>query len=174
MKNIKNITITGIILVAVVSRFIPHPPNFTPILAICMFSGIMFQDKKLSFLIPIIMMVISDAFLGFHNNLFWVYGTLLLIVGMGIYMQDKVKLPTVILGVTSSSIGFFLITNFGVWLGSISYPQTLSGLALCYTAGIPFLKNTILSNFLFSGIFFAVYSIVSRIIPELKFNPQQH
>ena len=168
MKNIRNITIIGIILAAIISRFISHPPNFTPILAICLFGGAMIENKKLRFLIPITIMFLSDLILGMHNTILWVYGSLLLIVGIGVLFHGRIKLLSVILGVFASSLLFFLVTNFGVWFGSVVYPQTLSGLGVCYAAGIPFFKNTITSNLFFSGIFFVGYALLERKISALQ------
>ena len=173
MKNIRNITIIGIILAAIISRFIPHPPNFTPILAICLFGGAMFENKKLRFLIPFTIMFLSDLILGMHNTILWVYGSLLLIIGIGVLLHGRIKLLSVILGVSASSLLFFLVTNFGVWFGSVVYPQTLSGLATCYTAGIPFLKNTITSNLFFSGIFFSGYILLERKFTVLQLRSTQ-
>lgn len=162
MVHIKNIAILGIILAAIVSRFIPHPPNFTPMLALCLFFGSVVRNKKISFAVPIIIMIVTDYFLGFHNILLWVYISMILIVLLGMNLINKIKTIPIILGVSLSSLLFYLVTNFGVWMGSNLYPKTLSGLLLCYSAGIPFLQNTIASNFFFSCIFFGTYMLLSE------------
>ena len=117
------------ILAIVVSRFLPHPPNFTPVIAIFMLSG------GLSLVPLLITYLLTDAVLGFHSYMIWVYASLFAVS----YLQK---------GPVISSILFFVITNFAVWTSGY-YGFDLQGLLMCYTMAIPFFVNTLLSTLLF-------------------------
>ena len=117
------------ILAIVVSRFLPHPPNFTPVIAIFMLSG------GLSLVPLLITYLLTDAVLGFHSYMIWVYASLFAVS----YLQK---------GPIISSILFFVITNFAVWTSGY-YGFDLQGLLMCYTMAIPFFVNTLLSTLLF-------------------------
>jgi hypothetical protein len=68
-----------------------------------------------------------------------------------------------------SGIGFFLLSNFAVWLSSdITYAKSIQGLMTCYAAGIPFLKNTLASQFIFSAIFLGAFEYLKNRIPALN------
>ena len=139
----KNFFLALVIIFAILSRFIPHPPNFSPIAAIALLSGNGFTNRWLAFLVPIISLFISDIFLGLHSTIPFVYGSFFLIALLGIKVK-KISVSTVLL----SSLIFFLISNFGVWL--LSYPITFKGFLACYTLAIPFFFNTILGDLTYS------------------------
>ena len=141
-------------LFAVFSRLIPHPPNFTPLLAIALYAGISFKNKKL-FIIPLVAMIVSDVFLGYHSSILWVYFSLLIIFYIGYVSFKKYSFTNLILLSIISSLMFFILTNFGVWI--IGYPKTFEGLMACYIAAIPFFHNTLFSTILFSTIFHFSY-----------------
>ena len=140
----------GILVALSVTRFIPHPPNFTPITAIALLSSKGFTNRWTIFLIPIISLFISDLFLGLHDSIPFVYGAFILITLLGISAK-KISIGTVLM----SSIIFFFISNFGVWF--YNYPLTLNGLISCYTLAIPFFLNTILGDLVYSGIMIYPY-----------------
>ncbi len=146
----KNFFLVSIILFAIFSRFIPHPPNFTPITAIALLSSKGFTNRWIIFLIPIISLFISDLFLGLHDSIPFVYGAFILITLLGISAK-KISIDTVLM----SSTIFFFISNFGVWF--YNYPLTLNGLISCYTLAIPFFLNTILGDLVYSGIMIYPY-----------------
>ena len=141
--KIKNVTILSLILLAIFTRLIPHPPNMTPITSIALFAGNRFDNKRMSFLLPLIPMFISDIFLGFSYITFFVYLAFIMITYIGIN-SENINYSVII----KSSILFFLVTNFGVWL--LAYPNTLTGLVSCYTLAIPFFVNSLIGNFFFS------------------------
>ena len=143
MKINKTHFVVGIIIVAIISRLIPHPPNFTPVTAVALFSIINFKNKYLGVSIPIICLFVSDLILGISLINFFVYFSLILISGIG-YLFGKINIKSVLL----SSIVFFLFTNFGVWL--IGYPKTLEGLITCYIAAIPFFGYTLAGDLFYS------------------------
>ena len=103
--------IPAIVIFAAFTRLIPHPPNFTPIIAIGLFGGAYLKDRRLAFLIPLIAMIIADAFLGFHGTMIWVYGSLILISMMGILLKNRTTLKNCAVATLGGSLLFFLVTN---------------------------------------------------------------
>tara|TARA_Y100000589_G_scaffold291594_1_gene295193 strand:+ start:2071 stop:2565 length:495 start_codon:yes stop_codon:yes gene_type:complete len=158
MKNHKYLllAVTTIIVLSLF-RLIPHPPNFTPILAISVFAGIKFKDNLFSYLVPVFAMLVSDAIIGFHNGMIIIY----LAIVLSAYISRRFN--TINTSVLGSCILFYLITNFQVWVMSSSYPKSLNGILECYTLAIPFLGMTLLSTFFYSYVLFYGYSFLSKI-----------
>ena len=159
--NKKNLLIIIFILLGVFTRIIPHPPNFTAIGAIALFSGAFIKEKHLAFLIPIIIMLMSDLLLGYKLMLS-VYISFIAIVGLGWFLQKKQTMKQIIHISLLASIIFFIITNFSVFLTSSMYPKNIIGLIECYTLAIPFFLNTLLSNIIYSIIMFYSFNIVKH------------
>ena len=145
MKHIK-ISI-GIFVALAASRFIPHPPNFTSLLALSFYIPVLFGIKFLPILL--VSFVITDFFIGFHGVTFFTWGSVILIG-----LMSKFFLTNIVNRVSGALLGaclFYLITNFGVWsLGSYGY--TLEGLVACYTLAIPFFAYSLISTFIFAGL----------------------
>ncbi len=143
------LVITGMIILAALVRFIPHPPNFAPIAALALFGGKYYNDKKLAFVVPILVMIITDAVIGFHYLIPMVYFSFLLIVGIGLLLRKTNKVSWLIAGSLAASTLFFVLTNFFEWYIGILYPHTFSGLITCYVAAIPFFFNSIVADLFF-------------------------
>ena len=139
----------GIFLALAASRFVPHPPNFTPILASAIMAPMLIKDRWFGMAIPIVAMFISDAIIGFHPYQFVIYSTILTIALVSPMHKNYLNLGIMALG---GSLWFFIITNFAVWIVWDYYPKTTEGLISCYTMAIPFFKNTLISTFLFTGL----------------------
>ena len=148
-----------IILVAIL-RLIPHPPNFTPIIAMGLFSGCYVKNRSIALVVPISAMFISDIFLGLHLTIYWVYGSLLLVTILGRVLVRDVNFKNCMISAFSGAVVFFIVTNFGVWFSSSFYPNTFSGILACYTMALPFFSNTLLSSFIYSGIMFGGYELI--------------
>ena len=138
----RNIIIISLIFLAVITRLLPHPPNFTPITGIALFAVNSFADKKLAFLLPLLCMIVTDFFIGFHSIVPFVYLSIVGISCIG-YVSKKISSVTIL----KSSLLFFIISNFGVWL--VGYPNSIAGFLACYTMALPFFINTILGDFFF-------------------------
>jgi len=134
----------GIILLF---RVIPHPPNFTPVIALSFYLPILFGLWSIPFII--MSFAITDYFIGFHSLLIWTWSSLVVV---GILSKFSIGFKTRLSLVIASSFIFFVVTNFGVWLTSSFYEQTLNGLFTCYVMAIPFYTNTLISTALFSGV----------------------
>tara|TARA_B100000945_G_scaffold259231_1_gene217111 strand:- start:576 stop:1112 length:537 start_codon:yes stop_codon:yes gene_type:complete len=161
-----NLIIIAIIIFASISRLVPHPPNFTPILAIALFSGFQIKNRLLALSIPLVSMYISDIVLGYHITILWVYSSLFIISFIGVILSKYQSITSFILGLFSSSLIFFIVTNFGVWLTSTFYEPNIAGLLNCYIAGIPFYTNTMLSTFIYGIIFYVTFKLSKSIFPE--------
>ena len=142
-------------LLAALSRLIPHPPNFTPLIAIALFSGFYAANKVLIYGLPIVIMLISDLFLGFYSISIFVYLSFLLISFFGTMSKNPGAIK-IIFGVLLGSVSFFIITNFGVWILG-GYPRNFAGLLSCYTMAIPFFNNTLAGSFFYSTIMILCY-----------------
>ena len=146
----------GLILILVFARLIPHPPNFTPIIAVAIVSGYFFKNINLSLLILLVAMLVSDLFIGFYENVIFVYLSLLLITFIFHKISNKINFKNLFIYGFAGSLIFFIISNFGVWaLGSpgvqdIAYDKSLNGLIECYILAIPFFGNTFLSTVIFA------------------------
>jgi len=137
-----------LILILSFTRLVPHPWNFTPILAAGVFSGFYFKNLYLSIFIAIFAMFIGDLYLGFHSTMFFTYVSLIAAVGIGCLIK-YFKLLEILLGGLASSVIFFIITNFGAWLTLDMYEKNITGLLKSYTLAVPFFHNTLISTLLY-------------------------
>lgn len=151
----KQLIIITFIVIAAVIRLFPHIPNVTPITAMALFSGVYFTNRNYAFMIPLMAMFLSDIFLGFSWITLFVYGSFILVSYIG-YTSKKIKITTILL----SSVSFFIITNFGVWL--IGYPKTVDGLMQCYTLAIPFFRNSLIGDFFYAGVMYYAFEFISK------------
>lgn len=168
MKTNKVILASLLVLAAVFSRLIPHPPNFTPIAATALFGGAYFNDKKLSFAIPLIALFLSDLILGLHTLLPVVYACFALIVLIGFRLRENKSVTKVGIAAISSSVIFFIVTNFGVWLIGSYYSKTIEGLTACYVAAIPFFQNSLSGDLFYTGVLFGGFELVRKYTPILQ------
>ena len=158
----KNFFSISIILVLVFSRLIPHPPNFTPIIAVSIMSGLLFRNFYLSLIVLLISMLLSDIIIGFHTNMIFVYLSLFLVCYISYTKVIKFNYKNLFIYSFLGSMGFFLITNFGVWLSGNLYTPDLNGLIDCYILAIPFFTNTLISTVFFSYIAYFVINIYEK------------
>ncbi len=168
MNAYKFLLITAMIIAAVVSRFILHPPNFTPISAITLFGGAYYSDKKLSFIIPLLAMFLSDLYLGIHNFVPFVYISFAIIVFLSFQLREKKSPLKIGASVVSGSIVFFIVTNFAVWFVGNYYPKTFEGLITSNIAAIPFFKNSLLGDLVYTTLLFGSFELIKNYIPKLE------
>ena len=141
------------------SRLIPHLPNMTSVGAMALFLSAKYSWKK-SFVITFATMMISDMVLGFHGVMWATYGSFLIATILGNMLQKKTTRMWVV-GITMvSSLQFFVITNFAVWMSGVLYPKTLSGLLDCYIMALPFFRNTLLGDLFYTVVFFGCFELV--------------
>ena len=162
----KRAVLAIIILMAAFSRLLPHPPNFTPIMAMSLLGGVYFKNKQFSVIVPLLAMIISDLVIGLHGTMIWVYSSIVVISLSASLLKPKMMhLGFASLG---SSLFFFVVTNFGVWVSSTFYPKTLIGLGACYVAGFPFLQNALVGDLMYVTILFGAFELTKRSISQLS------
>ncbi len=173
------LVLAGLILLAALSRVLPHPPNFSPVAAVALFAGAYFAARKWAFIVPLAALALSDVVLAsMHGGLYaswfggtgiWlVYGCIALTTAMGLGLRGRVNGARVLGYSLAGSVLFFLVTNFGAWIGSPMYPQTAGGLAAAYIAGVPFFQWTVLSTLFYSALLFGGFALLRRQVPALR------
>ncbi|MDR1348089.1 MAG: hypothetical protein LBJ63_06660 [Prevotellaceae bacterium] len=179
--NLRFSIIAIIILTAAMSRLIPHLPNFAPIGGMALFGAVYCSNRLWAFIIPVVSMWISDLVLNnvmyaqYFDNFVWIYSGSLFVYGAfafitlwGIFILQKTNIVNLISAVLGASVIFFIVSNFGVWLTSGMYPNTFDGLLVCYIAGIPFFRNTLLGDIFYTGILFATFEMLAYKFPALR------
>lgn len=166
----KEIFPISLILLLAFSRLIPHPPNFTPIVAVAIMSGYFFKNINLSYIVLLISMLLVDVFIGFYKHMFFVYLSLFLITFIFFKISDKVNYKNLFIFGFLGSLIFFLVSNFGVWasgvlspITNLPYEKNINGLINCYFLAIPFFTKTLTSTIFFSYVaYLANYSLKKR------------
>ena len=159
--DIKFIIAIALIVLSVASRFLSLPPNFSPIMAVALFSGVIFANRKLALLIPMAAMLISDIALGLHSTMVGVYLSFGLIAILGMRIKN-VSFKGVFGSSILAALLFFVITNFAVWCAGW-YGYTFEGLVTCYAMAIPFFRATLASSILYSGLLFGGFYLAARL-----------
>lgn len=150
----------GIIALAGILRVLPHPWNFTPVIAACMYSGFYMNNRILAVLLPLLTVFAGDLVLGLYSGMTWVYSSYICVILLGFLFSGSASYKKVGLLTISGSLAFFLISNFGVWLSGMIYPKTMSGFISCYAAALPFFQNSILGTIFYSGVFFGITELL--------------
>ena len=166
--SISYLAIISLILFASFSRIIPHMPNFTPIGAIALFGGAYLKNRYHAFLIPMISLWLSDLILNnfifsfyseftwFYPGFLWQYASFILIIVIGYLFLKKLNFKNIFITTIFSSLVFFIITNFGVWISGSMYTLDFQGLISCYIMALPFFKGTLLGFMCYSTLLFGV------------------
>ena len=158
----------GLILLAALSRLVPHPMNVAPITALALFGGV-YLDKKHTFIVPLGAMLIADYFLGFYDGIAWVYAGFILTGFIGLWLRSHRGVMQTVGATLAGSATFFILSNFGTWLsGLVGYPKTFAGLVECYVAAIPFLRNSVAGDLVYVAALFGVYELAMRFVPALE------
>ena len=158
----------ALVVIGVLSRGIVHLPNFTPVIAIALFSG-MYLSKKQSLTVPVILFVISDLFVGLHSLVLFTWGGVVLIALLGRYFRNRASVKNIVCASLMSAVIFFVVSNFGVWLVVNAYPKTIFGLMECYAMGIPYFKNTLISTGLYTLVIFGGYNYLVLRLRNTRF-----
>ncbi|MDR2120110.1 MAG: hypothetical protein LBP64_04455 [Tannerella sp.] len=181
--NLRFGIVCAIIVLAAGSRFLPHPPNFSPVGSIALFGAAYYGRRFWSYLIPLAAMFLSDLvmnnvvyrsllgegeFVWFYGGAGFTYGAIALIVLMGAFTLRKVRIPNLVVSALGASAVFYLVSNFGVWLSGGMYPHTFAGLTACYVAGLPFLQNAVAGDLLYTAALFGAFELIQYRFPALK------
>lgn len=174
MKGNKLYLAIALVVIAIFARFIPHAPNFSPLLAVALFCGALFSNNKLYYLIPVSALIVSDIFLGFSSITPIVYLSLGVVAVLGVSLSratqvfDRKSILAVTIKSFIAAVVFFVVSNLGVFFVSGMYPITLAGLIECYTLAIPFFRNTITSTLVYSFGLFSLLAAVKSYVPVKK------
>lgn len=176
------VALIGLILLAALSRLLPHPPNFSPLEAVALFGGAHFLRRGWALAVPLVGMFVSDLVLGLVNGGIYldyflsahflsVYACIALSSLLGFGLRGRVSAPRVAGYSLVGSVLFFLITNFAVWATATSLataPACSASLGACYVAGLPFFQNTLLGTLFYSTLLFGSFAWMRDRIPALR------
>lgn len=173
-----------VVFLVALSRLVPHAFgfthlfNFSPLGGMALFGAAYFSRKYMAFLLPFLALwgsnlLVDNLFYSmYYDGFAWftnweVYFAFALIVVLGSFLLKKIS-PLRLLGAgVSSSVLFFVVTNFFVWSGGTMYAKTLTGLAACYVAAIPFFWNTLAGDLFYVALLFGVFEWMKKQRPEL-------
>jgi hypothetical protein len=157
-------------LAAALVRLIPHPPNFAPVGGIALFGGARLKGWQ-AYLIPVLAMLVTDPILShmagapaYSSLTPVIYLSFLINVLLGrVFLANTVNPGRIGAVALLGSAQFFLLTNFGVWLGSGTfYAHNAVGLMACYVAALPFFGRTLLADLFYSGVLFSLHLLISK------------
>ncbi len=169
----KRSVVGGLVAAAMLLRLVPHPPNFSPAVAVALLSGASLGTSWWAFALPLAAMLATDSLLelftgqGFHPHMPVVYATLAAVVVLGRVLARSRRTWSVAVASVTSSLLFYLVTNFAVWAWGTLYPHDAAGLAVCYLAALPFLGLSVLGDLTFSALLFGTYALAAKKLPEL-------
>lgn len=154
-----------LILLASLSRVMPHLENFTPVIAITLFAGVTFRKPLFAFLIPFIALLLSDSYLGFYQGWQLIYACYFAVIAFSfLYVKAFKNAAQKVLLVFFGPLVFFLTTNAVVWQTSGMYSLDISGLWQSYVMALPFFKATFISTLFYSVVLFGVCELYKRFI----------
>jgi hypothetical protein len=157
-----------VLLFGLLTRFMPHEPNFTPVLALALFGGI-YLKRSQALLLPLALMMVSDLFIGLHPVIGFTWGSIFLISCIGLWIRQSQSITRMVTGSLVSAMLFFVVTNFGCWIAY--YPHTWEGFSSCYALAVPFFRGTLLSTLLYTVIFFGGYELLTSQIRKTRLAP---
>ncbi len=145
-----------ILVVGILSRVVLHIPNFSPVYALVLFGGV-YLDKRLSLVLPVILLMLTDLFLGVYPDAPFTWIGMAAIAAFGWMLREKRNVKNVFVTSLLAAVVFFLISNFGVWAMGGLYSLDMKGLADCYVMAVPFFKNALISTVVYSMILILGY-----------------
>jgi len=151
-----------LICISVVSRLVRHLPNMTAVGAMAIFTGSKYR-LSVSIFIMGASMICSDFILGFHPVMWATYGSFFIAILLGRILKKQNDWKLIGMITVISSLQFFVLTNFAVWLTGIMYPKTIVGFIQCYVMALPFFRNSLLGDLFYTTIFFGVFEILTRL-----------
>jgi hypothetical protein len=176
------LVLAAMIVIAALSRVLPHPPNFSPVEAMALFAGAHFASRRWAFVVPLAGLFLSDLVLAAINGgeyatwfggagIWMVYLCIALTTALGLAMRGRVGAGRVLGYSLLGSVLFFVVTNFGAWLFQpvqTLYPSTVAGLVAAYVAGIPFFQWTVLGTLAYAALLFGGFALLVRRLPALR------
>ena len=161
------------VIVAVAMRFLPHPFHFTPVGAALLFFGA-YRPKR-EMWAPVALLVLSDLALNrfvydmpLRADQLVVFAWYAGAIAIGMLLRNRVSAPRVAGASLGASISFYLVSNFAVWATYQMYPKSWEGLLACYAAAVPFFRNTVAGDLVFSAVMFGIPMALAAFRPAHK------
>jgi len=158
--------VTLMTVAAAALRVVPHPLNFTPIGAMAIFSGSLFRNRLVAFLLPLAALFAGDFFVGLYKLMFIVYISFALSVAIGRSVAQSRTVARIGWAVLLGALQFFVVTNFALWAFGNFYPKTSAGLATCFVNAIPYFWNTLAGDALYAAILFGGYALAEKYLAQ--------
>lgn len=180
--NTRFVAIATLILVAALSRLLPHPPNATAMGAMALFGGAYFSNRWASLFVPLATLFVSDLilnnvlfaafnkgqFVWFYDSAIWTYASFTATIVLSWFLLRKIDAKNVFMASMASSILFYVVTNFAAWTSPfMPYSKDLSGLEMSYTAALPFFANSVAGDLFFCAVLFGGFEWAQRRFPTL-------
>jgi len=169
-----------VLLLAVLSRILPHAFGTTSVGFTAVGGGLLFfgaRRGRWDTIAAVLALMATDFYLtkfvygyGFHPSAYlvtWAWYGAVCLLGHSM-LQGKPRMVRVGAAVLASATSFFVLSNFMVWMGGGLYPHTLSGLAACYVAAIPFYANDLMSTAITAGALFGLPALARSISESLR------
>lgn len=180
------IVVAGVLRITAAGEITPFS-NFSPVGAMALFGGAYFADKWKSYVFPLLTLFLGDVIMSqtiykayatgiLYEGWIWTYLGFAAMVLAGQLIIKKVRITSVVAASVIAAIVFWLLADFGTWTTShnidmttgLPFTKDAQGLVKCYIQGLPLVKNTILSNLVFSAIFFGLFEWMQNKIPALS------
>jgi hypothetical protein len=171
---LRGAVIATLIILSAVLRIVRHPWNLTPVGAMALFSGAMFRNRWIAFLLPLAGMFVGDVFVGFHKLMLIVYASFAASVAIGRWLAENRGAARIGGAALLGAAQFFAVTNFAMWAIGGFYPRTTAGLVNCFAAGVPFFWNTLAGDAMYSGILFGGFALAEKMLPALRLPATEH
>ena len=172
LKSDKNFMAMIWLVVGVFGRVLPHPVNMTPMTSLALFGGTHLSRWK-AFAITLATLLISDAIvgkmMGYPLTGSWIIFTFsgfAAVVLAGTFLRANASALRTGIFALSSSAGFWLWTNFGVWLMDAMYPHNAQGLVACYVSALPFLRNALVGDAAWTIVLFTSFHYARKLAPK--------
>ncbi|MEX1051984.1 MAG: DUF6580 family putative transport protein [Patescibacteria group bacterium] len=151
-----------ITIITILSRLLPHPPNFTTLGSSALFAGGK-VGRPWNYLLPFVALTLTDLIIGLHGTMPYVYGSVVVMIWLGErFLTNKPATSRLLTVALAGSTVFFLVTNFGVWASTAMYPKTAAGLVESYLMGLPFWRNMLAGDIIFTVGFFRLYQLAEQ------------
>lgn len=151
--------------------------NFSAVGAMALFGGAYFNNNLKAFGFPLLILVLSDLFLGltvykeyglFYPGWYWTYIAFILMVLVSRVMLKSVNV-TRLLGATLTIVLIhWIVTDFAVWSTGTMYPHTLAGFWLCLVNAIPFELKFLYGTLIYGAVMFGAFEFLRARYPYLK------
>lgn len=156
-------TVIAMVALAACARLLPHPWNFTPMVALGLYAGAKCPRLRMGAIATVAALLVSDLALGFYAGMWYVYAASLISVALGGLVRRRESVLAVAAGAGTASVLFFLITNFILWATGAFYPHTMNGLAACFAAAVPFYQNQLAGDAFYTVALFGGHALIQRL-----------